>query len=67
MKSVDKVLLVLNLMYDEGCEAEYASPNFVAEFASNKDITLRSEEVVSISNFYGEDNCPTSRSNELEF
>jgi hypothetical protein len=57
----DQVLVVLNLLYDDGIDAEYCSPNFVADFSYNRDIELTSDEVVIISDYYGEEHCPTGR------
>lgn len=47
-----KVLYVLALLKLEGIESEHCSPNFVADFAFNRDVLLTSEEVVNISNRY---------------
>jgi hypothetical protein len=66
MSKQDKVLQVLNMLYDEAVEAEYCSPNFVADFAYNRDVELESDEVGLVSNYYGEDSCPTGRASELE-
>ena len=63
---MDKVLTVLNMLYDASMEAEYCSPNYVADFAHNRGIELDCDEVVSISNHYGEESCPTGRASELE-
>ena len=62
MKQIDNVLDVLNELYDEEIESEYCSPNFVADFAYNRGYKLKSDEVVLISNYYGEENCPSGRS-----
>lgn len=47
-----KTRTVLDLMYQEKVDPEYASPNFVAEFAYNRGIHLTSDEVVYISDNY---------------
>jgi hypothetical protein len=52
-------------MYDENIDAEYASPNFVADFAYSRGFELSSDDVVFISNVYGEETCPTGRSGEV--
>ena len=65
MRTQDVVLTVLNLMYDEGVEYEYASPNFVADFAYNRGFELSSQDVVYISDTYGEETCPTGRAGEV--
>jgi hypothetical protein len=58
---MDKVLTVLNLMHDEECDMEYASPHFVKDFAEKNNIRLSSDEIVLISNVYGESDDPTGR------
>lgn len=65
MRTQDVTLQVLNEMYDENIEAEFASPNFVADFAYNRGFKLSSDDVVFISNVYGEETCPTGRTCEL--
>lgn len=62
----DNVLYILNLMYDDAVEAEYASPNFVVDFAADRHVDLTVDEVVMISDFYGEESCPTGRADELK-
>ncbi len=62
----DRVTEVLNLLYDAEIEAEYCSPNFVASFSHDLGIFLDSSEVVSVSNYYGTEDCPTGRACELE-
>jgi hypothetical protein len=57
----DKVLKVLNLLHDEEVDMEYCSPNYVADFAYNRGVNLQSEEVVMISNYYGEKHDPSGR------
>lgn len=65
MRKEDRTLKVLNLLYDEGADPEYASPDFVADFAYNRGIALQSDDVVFISNVYGEKSCPTGRQEEV--
>lgn len=48
----ETIELVLKMLQDETVDAEYCSPNFVADFASNRGITLTSNQVVEISNTY---------------
>jgi hypothetical protein len=57
----DLVLKVLNMLHDAEVEAEYCSPNFVADFAYNRRVSLQSEEIVLVSNCYGETFDPTGR------
>lgn len=57
----DRVLDVLNMMYDENCNAKYANYNFVAGFAFNRGVKLDLDEVEMVSAYYGEINCPTGR------
>jgi len=47
-----KFTIVRDLMRKEGVDPEYASPNFVKDFADNRGIKLTSEQVVDISNRY---------------
>lgn len=42
----------LRLLADANIEADVASPNFVADFASNRGVSLESAEVVEVSNAY---------------
>jgi hypothetical protein len=49
---MNNVKLVELLMRLELIETDLASPNFVADFAANRDIQLTSSEVVKISNEY---------------
>lgn len=60
----DNVLEVLNLLHDEEHEAEYVSPNYVASYAAKAGIKLTSDEVVMISDYYGEEHDPSGRSGE---
>ena len=53
------------MLYDNGLESDIVSPNYVADFAFINGMALTSEEVVTVSNLYGEENCPTGRQNEL--
>jgi hypothetical protein len=46
---------VLKMLKKENIDSEYCSPNFVADFSYNRGINLLSDEVVAISNQYGED------------
>ena len=62
MTKNEKIMTVLNALYDDNQDPEYASPNLVAEYARLLDIELSSEDVVFISNVYGEDHCPSGRS-----
>ena len=48
----DKCNKVIDLMKDNGVDVDEASPNFVAEFASDYGYELTSEEVVYISDNY---------------
>lgn len=49
---MDKIQLVLKMLQNENVDPEYVSPNFVADFASNRGIVLTSKQVVFISNNY---------------
>jgi hypothetical protein len=49
---MNNVKLVELLMRLELVETDLASPNFVADFAANRDIQLTSSEIVEISNAY---------------
>lgn len=55
------IILVLNMLHDAEIEFDDVSPNFIADFAFKRDIELKSEEVVLVSNLYGEKNDPTGR------
>ena len=48
----NKCKLVFNLLKAEKVESEIASPNFVEDFARNRNINLTAKEVVYISNKY---------------
>ena len=61
---MDKVLTVLNMLHDENYDPEYTSPNTVGWYAYENKIKLSSEEIVMISNVYGEKNDPTGRQDE---
>lgn len=54
-----RVLQVLRLLHEENTDAEYCSPNFVAKFAAEHNITLNSRQVVVISHVFGAPNDPT--------
>lgn len=62
----DRIMEVLNLLYDESLEAEFVSPNFVADFSLNRGIELERDEVILVSDLYGTSRCPTGRADELE-
>ena len=62
MTKHEKILTVLNTMYDDNLNPEYASPNLVAECARLLDIKLTPDDVVFISDVYGTDRCPSGRS-----
>ena len=47
-----KLQLVSRMLKDANIDPELVSPNFVADFAYNRNIELTSNEVVSISNDY---------------
>jgi len=61
MTTHEKVMTVLNALYDDNQDPEYVSPNLVAEYARLLDIQLSSDDVVFISDVYGEDHCPSGR------
>jgi hypothetical protein len=50
--NVAKVIHVLQKLSRERITAEIVSPNYVADFAGNRNIDLTSTEVVIISNTY---------------
>ena len=47
-----KINYVLNLLKEENVNPEIASPNYIADFAYNRNIELTSEEIVYISDNY---------------
>lgn len=64
---MDKVMYILNLLYDEEVESEYCSPNLVAYFAGKHSIKLSSDDIVYVSDVYGTEDCPTGRYLEQEY
>lgn len=62
---MNSVLIVLNEMYDNEQNPEYASPHCVVNYAKALKVRLSSDDVVFISDIYGTNDCPTGRRFEL--